>query len=135
MNLAGPGIANLRENTIEFAGRDGTGIRVTAEKTSRFTLSQNQIVDNAGGATGVLFSSLYDRSNVALDGNVIDLSNYSLFVDRGIIFDAIAGTDNPFITLESNISNTISGASTTFSIPAGRMKGRTIINGQVLQQQ
>ncbi len=135
MNLAGPGIANLRENTIEFAGRDGTGVRVTAEKTSRFTLSQNQIVDNAGGATGVLFSSLYDRSNVALDGNVIDLSNYSLFVDRGIIFDAIAGTDNPFITLESNISNTISGASTTFSIPAGRMKGRTIINGQVLQQQ
>ncbi len=135
MNLGGPAVANLTGNTIEFAGRDGVGIRVAASKTSRWTLAQNQIDDNAGGATGILFSTLHDGSNVSLEGNDIDLSNFSAFVDRGIIFNTVTGTDNPFITLESNLSNTISGASTTFSVPANSIRGRTIINGQILQQQ
>ena len=135
MNLGGPAVANFTQNSLEFAGRDGVGIRTTASKASRFTLSRNQIDDNAGGATGILFSSLHDGSTVSLEGNVIDLSNFSAFVDRGIIFNTVTGTDNPFITLESNLNNTISGASTTFSVPANSIRGRTIINGQILQQQ
>jgi len=135
MDLGGPAVSRLTQNSLEFAGRDGIGIRTTASKASRFNLIGNQINDNAGGATGILFSSLYDDSNVALEGNTIDLSNFSAFVDRGIIFNTITGTDNPFITLESNLSNTISGASTTFSVPANSIRGRTIVNGQILQQQ
>ncbi len=134
MNLGGPAVANIAQNSLEFAGRDGVGIRTTASKASRFTLDRNQIDDNAGGATGVLFSSLHDGSTVSLEGNVIDLSNFSAFVDRGIIFSTVTGTDNPFITLESNLNNIISGASTTFSVPANSIRGRTIINGQILQQ-
>ncbi len=135
MDLGGPAVSSLTQNTLEFAGRDGIGIRATASKAARFNLTRNQINDNAGGATGILFSSLHDASNVSLEGNVIDLSNFSAFVDRGIIFNTVTGTDNPFITLESNLSNTISGASTTFSVPANSIRGRTIINGQILQQQ
>lgn len=133
LDTQGPAVASIAQNLIEFSGRDGVGIRVSATKTSSFNLVQNEIYDNAGGATGILFPTLHDGSTVIFNGNLIELSSFNAFVDRGIIISAVTGATDPIVTLESSLNNAISGASTTLSVPSNNITGRIIINGQVLQ--
>jgi hypothetical protein len=122
-----------QQNQIAFTGRDGVGFDLTFGKISSVTVSYNSIYDYAGGATAIHFPSVYDGSRIALDGNLIDLSRESQFIDQGIVLSAIAGTDDPFVTLSSSTSNTIKGASTSFYVPASGVTGQLIINDEVIQ--
>ncbi|MBL4884283.1 MAG: inverse autotransporter beta domain-containing protein [Planctomycetaceae bacterium] len=133
IDAGGPVAVSLSQNTVEFSGRDGIGFRASASKTSSFNLTLNEVFDNAGGATGILFPSLHDGSTVVLNGNVVDVSGFSTFVDRGIVINTVTGVDDPIVTLESSLNNAISGATTTLSVPAGNIAGRVIINGQILE--
>ncbi|MBV11434.1 inverse autotransporter beta domain-containing protein [Rubinisphaera sp.] len=120
-------------NAIEFRGKDSVGVRASASRTSSLILSSNLIDDYAGGATGILFPTIHDGSSITLDGNEINLQRFSTFVDRGIILSNVTGTDDPLVTLNSNLSNAINGATTTLFVPANATNGRLIINGQVFE--
>ncbi|HBN76767.1 MAG TPA: hypothetical protein DD473_13295 [Planctomycetaceae bacterium] len=120
-------------NAIEFRGIDSVGVRTSASRTSTLILSNNFIDDYAGGATGILFPSIHDGSTITLDANEINLQRFSTFVDRGIILSNVTGTDDPFVTLVSNLNNTINGATTAVFVPANSTTGRLVINGQVFE--
>ena len=55
------------------------------------------------------------------------------FVDQGIILSAVTGDDDPFVTLNSSVSNTITGASTSYYFPASGVNGQLIVNDNVIQ--
>ena len=78
---------------------------------------------------------MYDGSVVTLNGNLIDLSQVSGFIDQGIILSAVTGNgeDDPFITLNSTTSNTITGASTSYYFPASGVTGQVIINDSIIK--
>ena len=124
---------SAEQNQIAFKGRDGVGFDLTFGKVSSVTVSNNSIYDYAGGATAIHFPSVYDGTRIALEGNLIDLSRSSQFIDQGIVLSAVAGSDDPFVTLYSSTSNTIKGASTTFYCPASGVTGQVIINDEVIK--
>src|SRR4029079_12369380 len=112
-------------NTVTFNGANGTGFDFALAKASDVWLYSNQITDNAAGATGMLFDAIAAGSRVQIEGNTINLLSTSAVVDRGIIFTTVGDT----ITLLGNTSNTVVGATTNASIPAGKSTGFIIING------
>ncbi|MCG6156034.1 inverse autotransporter beta domain-containing protein [Rubinisphaera margarita] len=123
----------IGNNLVEFRGLDGVGMRVSGSRASYILIAQNTIDDYAGGATGILFPSLHDGSTVTLNSNQITLNRFNTFVDRGIILSNVTGTDEPFVTFSSTLTNQIDGATTTYSLPNGTTTGRILINGQVAQ--
>ncbi len=123
----------IGNNLVEFRGLDGVGMRVSGSKASNILIAQNTIDDYGGGATGILFPSLHDGTTVTLNSNQITLNRFSTFVDRGIILSNVTGTDDPFVTFSSTMTNQIDGATTTYSLPNGATAGRILINGQVAQ--
>ncbi|WP_437226387.1 inverse autotransporter beta domain-containing protein [Planctomicrobium sp. SH661] len=117
-------------NEINMNGMNQTAIRALLGKASAVAMASNIIKDNAGGGTGILFTSIEDGSQIALDNNKIDLSQFNTFVDRGIVVAAFTAADGdpPLVTFFSTASNTITGATTTYSFPASGGRGRVIIN-------
>lgn len=133
LNSGVPTSLSVQQNQVAFYGRDSVGFDMTLGKTSTVNVSSNAIYDHAGGATGIRFPSVYDGTRIILNNNTIDLSEVSLFVDQGIVLSNVAGDDNPFVTIESTTSNTISGASTPYSFPGTGVTGQLIINNSVIQ--
>jgi len=121
-------------NVIWMNGQNQTAFRALLGKSSGVAMAENSIVDNAGGGTGILFTSIEDGSQIALDKNSIDLSQFSTFVDQGIIVNAFtaAGGGTPVVTFFSSVSNTISGATTPYNFPASGGRGRLIINDSII---
>ncbi|MCA8987004.1 MAG: inverse autotransporter beta domain-containing protein [Planctomycetaceae bacterium] len=122
----------VSNNVVEFRGRDGVGTRISANAASQIAVAGNVIEDLAGGATGILFPSIYDGSSLVLNSNIISLQDSSVFADRGIILSNVTGTNDPFVELISTLNNTITGASTIYSLPTNAVTGRILINGVVV---
>lgn len=121
-----PANVQVVANLIEFGGQSGTGVSTTLGEASNVIISSNQIIDNAGGATAILFPSVADGSSLTIENNQIDLSNFNAFVDRGIILSAITGTD-PNVVINSTVTNTILGATTATFLPATGWTGQLLI--------
>jgi hypothetical protein len=133
LNSQSPTTLSVQQNQIAFNERDGIGFNLTLGRVSDVTVSGNSIFDYGGGATAVRFPSVYDGTIITLDSNLIDLSKVDGFVDQGIILSAVTGDDDPFVTLNSSISNTITGASTSYYFPASGVNGQLIVNENVIQ--
>jgi len=122
-------------NAIVMNGQNQIGLRASLGKASALGIADNTMTDNAGGATGMLFTSIEDGSQVELDNNSIDLSKFSTFVDQGIVISAFTAADGdpPVVTFFSTASNTINGATTIFSSPSsGGGRGGLIINNSAV---
>ncbi|MCA8982857.1 MAG: inverse autotransporter beta domain-containing protein [Planctomycetaceae bacterium] len=128
-----PMIAQANQNLIQLNGLNSIGMRYSGTKGSTFNLNQNEIVDFAGGGTGILFPTVFDGSDIFLNSNILDFSANNVFVDRGIIVNAVGGVDNPKINFQSNQNNLIIDASTLFSVPVDSGTGQLIINGNIVQ--
>ncbi|WP_437187035.1 inverse autotransporter beta domain-containing protein [Planctomicrobium sp. SH668] len=123
-------------NQFDMNGANQTAVRAKIGKASGIGMAGNKIVDYAGGGTGILFTSIHDKSVVALDNNSIDLSRFNTFVDRGIIVDAFT-TDTvgatPVVKFHSTKNNTITGATTPYAFPASGGSGKLLINGSTFR--
>jgi len=119
-------------NAIRMNGQNQTGFRAFLGKSAAVAMAENSIVDNAGGGTGIQFTSIESGSQIALDYNFIDLPNS--YVDRGIIVDAFtdAGGGTPVVTFFSSVSNTVNNATVPSSFPVTGGRGRLIINDSVI---
>lgn len=123
-------------NEIIFNGLNGTGVLANLRKASGVNVSSNSIVDNAGGATGIHFENVEHLSTLMLNANNINLSYASMFVDRGIVLSNLLNPDavaTPFVTFISTESNTITGATTPYSLPATGARGTLLINNTSAQ--
>jgi|GEM_PF-2919843 len=126
----------VTSNAIKFNGLNGIGVQADLWAAGGINVSGNQIVDSVGGATGILFGSVEHLSTIVVNSNSIDLSYASTFVDRGIVLSSVmndAGVDDPFVTFVSTSSNTVSGATTPYSLPATGAKGTLLINDTSVQ--
>ncbi|MFG0334174.1 MAG: inverse autotransporter beta domain-containing protein [Maioricimonas sp. JB049] len=123
-----PTMLQVDNNQILLKGTSGMGLRTVFTRPSDARVFQNLISDTAGGATGILFESIADKSELYIDANVIDLSSSSSFVDRGIILSEVTGSDGRFVRIISTTNNTINGASTTFFVPNNVVAGELLIN-------
>jgi hypothetical protein len=121
-----PARLQVLENSILFNGRDGVGLRITGERPADMDISANDIIDGAGGATGILFPSVATGSTIFMDANLIDMSQHSAFVDRGIILSTVTG-DGPDVQFLSDMHNVIRGASTPHFIPTTGVTGNLMI--------
>ncbi|QDT31482.1 hypothetical protein Mal48_07160 [Thalassoglobus polymorphus] len=121
-----PSVLSVTSNIIELGGQNGTGIQATLAKEASALISFNQIFDDAGGATAILFPSVADGSQLTIESNQIDLSQFNAFVDRGIVLSAISG-DDPNVLINSTQTNTILGASTAFFLPASGWTGQLLV--------
>lgn len=128
-----PMVAQLNQNLVQLGGLNGVGMRLTGNKVATFNINQNQIVDLAGGATGILFPTVYNGSSIVLNSNLIDLSSSNAFVDRGIIINEVGGGTDATFQFISNQNNQIIDAATNFAFPAGQATGQLIINGVIVQ--
>ncbi|MBX3441975.1 MAG: right-handed parallel beta-helix repeat-containing protein [Planctomyces sp.] len=115
---------NFVGNAMGFNGGNGVGYHMKLNGVAEVALSGNYLVDNAFGGTGVLVDSIAANSSFAFNNNNFEFKSTGLLVDRGIVFSSAGET----IQL-SGSSNSISGATTIFTAPAGKTTGRIRING------
>ena len=98
-------------------------------------LSGNNIFDNTGGATGILFDSVTGPSTIGIDGNSISVPNGG-GPDRGIIFTSVTDPVVSGMTYQVNLTgtqnNTVTGTATPFSVPASTTTGGILVNGAVV---
>lgn len=125
VNTGGPSELVVGGNKIAFDGTNTTGLDLTLAESANVSILSNQIVDTAGGGTGILFNALNGPSTIEMELNSLDFRGPGALIDRGIIFQSITDT----VTLQGNKSNTILNATTPYYIPAGTTQGRIIING------
>ncbi|HWL09647.1 MAG TPA: inverse autotransporter beta domain-containing protein [Planctomicrobium sp.] len=126
----------VTSNGVLFNALNGTGVRINLRDAGGANVTGNYIVDQSGGATGILFENIEHLSTLVIETNTIDLSYASTFVDRGIVLSSILnpdGVDDPFVTLISTSSNTVTGATTNYSLPATGTRGTLMINGVFVQ--
>ncbi|MFN9717892.1 MAG: hypothetical protein ACK58L_04305, partial [Planctomycetota bacterium] len=146
----GPSIMNSNEFQIsgnDFTLDDGAGINVGARPIGlRFTLASNagvsllnnDIVFQADGGTGVLFSRVAASSNFVINGNRIGFADLGTAQERGIIFSQVTGIVNLFGTVDNQIvvlQNALPGNATVevpFAMPAGSNNGQIIVNGNLV---
>ncbi len=113
------------QNTITFAADRGTGLDLDLGESATFGLYRNVITDNFDGATSVRFRNVRDSSRIEIIGNELNFANLGGLSDRGFIFDTVTGD----VRLIGDTDNTVNGASTLYSIPAGSTSGSFLING------
>jgi hypothetical protein len=125
MTAAGTSSIQFGFNGVAFQGGNGIGFEMALGGVSTVVMSTNQVVDNAFGATGILFDSIAAGSSAQFDGNVLQFLSTGLIVDRGIVFTTAGDT----VQLSGTQNNIIQGATTNFSAPAGSMTGSIKVNG------
>jgi len=124
----------MQSNTMTFQGTEGTGLRFGLYGLTTDAITKNIIVDQAGGATGMLFDYVASNTIATLTTNGITLKAGDTLTHRGIIFTQVAPTftlTNPTGTpaaLTNFIYNLASPAD-ALSIPAGTTVGGILING------
>ena len=125
-HLVSPGatVLTATNNLVQFGNTNGTGFQMSLVNPS-VSISNNTFTDSTDGATGMLFDSVTGPGVIAINGNTITLTNSGALLDRGIIFSAVPTT----FQLQGTTSNTISGADTSFLVPAGTTTGSIVVNG------
>lgn len=115
----------IDQNVITFGAGRGIGMDLDLASSSTVGLYTNTITDNFDGATGVLFRSITGPSQIEIINNDLSFANLGGLSDRGFIFNSVTGDVN----LIGTTDNTVSGASTVYSIPSGTTTGFFLING------
>lgn len=118
----------VAQNTIDFKGTGGIGMRFSLSGTSTDYLASNIITDEAGGLTGMLFDTVAANSRLQIDGNTINLLATDLTTHQGIIFTSVTPTIQFMGTINNLIYNATSLQS-LFSIPVNSATGGFYING------
>jgi hypothetical protein len=116
----GTSVLTATHNAVQFTGISGIGFE-TSIVTPSATFANNTVTDTAGGATGFQFDSVTGPGTVILNGNTVTLSNGG----NGIDFLNVPTT----FQLQGAISNTITGATTSFFAPPGTTTGSILVNG------
>jgi hypothetical protein len=129
---AGPSSITLSSNSVQFGATNGTGMEFSLGPNATVELSGNQIFDNKGGATGILFDSVTGPSSIGIDGNTIAVPNGG-GSDRGIIFTSVTDPVVSGMTYQVNLTgtqnNSVTGTATPFSVPASTTTGAILVNG------
>ena len=121
----------LTSNLVDFKGTGGTGLRFGLYETSTDSITSNNVVDHAGGATGILYDYAAAGSNLTMTSNSITLLDGDPTSHRGIIFLQAA----PTVTLNfvqgspTNWVYNTASVSDRFSIPNGTGVGGILIDG------
>jgi hypothetical protein len=115
----------LGANGIAFAGGNGQGMVFDLLDDAVVVLDSNQVVDNAFGATAVLFNQIAAGSSVTVENNAFQFLSTGLIVDRGIVFTTVGDT----VQLIGTRNNQIVGATNDLVAPAGKFTGQIKING------
>ncbi|MFO1093643.1 MAG: right-handed parallel beta-helix repeat-containing protein [Planctomycetaceae bacterium] len=126
VNTGGPSELVVGGNKIAFNSTGTTGLDLTLAKSANVSILSNQIIDVAGGGTGILFNALNGPSSIEMELNTLDFRGPGALIDRGIIFQSITDT----VTLQGVKANNVLNATTPFFIPAGTTQGHFNVNGQ-----
>lgn len=129
---AGPSQLSVTNNTVTFGGTGGTGFRFSLAPSSTLNLATNSVTDTAGGATGVLFDSVTGPASLTISGNSVTLSHHGDGMIFSSVTDPVVSGMTYSVGLSSTQNNTIQGADTPFSVPAGTTTGGIEVNGTVV---
>lgn len=130
INAAGTSQLGIAQNTIDFKGTGGVGLRFALGGTSTDYIASNIITDEAGGATGMLFDTVAANTRIQIDGNTINLLSGDLTTHQGIIFTQVTPTIQ-FSGTVNNLIYNVTSAQALFSIPVNSSTGGFYINGSL----
>lgn len=115
---------DISNNLVQFSAANGTGFKLALGPSSIVNILSNTLTDTAGGATGILFSSVTGPASIAINDNLLNMTNVGA-PDQGIFFSGLTGT----IQLLGTQNNVISNATTPVLIPIGTTTGGFLVNG------
>jgi hypothetical protein len=123
LTVAAPSQITIFDNLAQFNATNGTAFQMSLAPSAIVSISSNTINDTAGGATGILFSSVAGPGTYTINDNLMNMT--TLGPDRGIIFSSVTtGT----IQLIGTQNNGIFNAATPFFDPVGTSIGEIIVN-------
>jgi hypothetical protein len=128
LTTGGPSQITVFNNLAQFNSTNGTAFQFALAPSSVVNIASNSVVDTQGGATGILFSPINGPGSVAINDNIMRLTNQGAFSDRGIIFSGVTGT----IQLIGAQNNVITNAATPFFVPVGTTTGSIKVDGAVV---